>query len=141
MTTSPFVDAFSGRFRGILRWPELDTLWQKVTQQNDWYIYTLAKSPPEVISTAEELSQFISSSDQLLRQELTPDYCGAVYVDNPEEPTFVKIFDPNNMGSACGSSDHVILPGWILSQRKPCDLVAHFTPKPSAPWWKRVSPL
>ncbi len=29
---------------------------------------------------------------------------GIVYVDDPVAPSLIKIYDPNNLGSTCGSS-------------------------------------
>ena len=67
------------------------------------------------------------------------DYCGIVYADQLDAPSFVKIFDPNNLGVSCGFSDNPPLPGWILCRVPPEDL------KPDAPlpegrkrWWRAL---
>jgi len=119
----PFVKAFRSEFRGIMRWRELDELWQRLKEDDfGWYIYTINETPPEVISDASELHAFIQAIDTRLRKEHGEDYCGIVYVDNPGKPEFIKIFNPHNLGIACGYSDKPPLPGWILSKEPPCDL-------------------
>jgi hypothetical protein len=41
---------------------------------------------------------------RLLRAEHHESYCGIVYADDLENPRLIKIYDPNNLGSSCGSS-------------------------------------
>ncbi|KAA0445986.1 MAG: hypothetical protein FXV80_00800 [Candidatus Thioglobus sp.] len=45
-------------------------------------------------------------------------YCGIVYVDDFESPSFVKIFHPNNLGKSC-SSENPLISQWLLSKTKP----------------------
>ena len=77
--------------------------------------------------------------DELLRREHDEQYCGIVYVDDVNAPSFVKIFDPNNLGVSCGYSDSPPLPGWILSKLPPVDLQAP-VPQPGnrRRWWRRL---
>jgi hypothetical protein len=77
--------------------------------------------------------------DQLLRSEHDEDYCGIVYVDAPEDPRLVKIFDPNHLGASCGSSGLRVLPGWVLSRDPPLDLQAAVPPTRSRRrWWQAL---
>lgn len=143
MTTDihPFINAFRGSFTGILRWPQLDELWVTIRKDNtrDWYIYAVGETPPEKTSGTEKLLEFIDAMDKLLRDEHKEDYCGVVYVDNRETPTFVKIFDPNNLGVTCGFSDNPPLPGWILSKMQPVDLPSALPgPGNRRRWWQRI---
>ena len=81
----------------------------------------------------------ISEIDELLRAEHKEDYCGIVYADDLQNPTFIKIFDPNNLGVSCGFSDHPPLPGWVLSLSKPEDLPNAFPPPQNRRrWWQRL---
>ena len=137
----PFIEAFRGSFTGVLRWPQLDRLWQVLREDaaGGWYIYAVGTEPPREPASAQQLEQFIAQIDPLLRKEHQEDYCGIVYVDDPEHPSFVKIFDPNNLGVSCGFSDNPPLPGWILSKRAP---VALDMQGPLAGnrrrWWQRL---
>ena len=142
MTEShPFLSAFRGSFSGILRWPQLDELWETVRTKktNDWYIYAVGEIPPEQTVDSNQVEQFITEIDKLIRAEHQQDYCGLVYVDDKQDPEFIKIFDPNNMGVSCGYSDNPPLPGWILSKIQPADLpTALPAPGNRKRWWQRL---
>lgn len=137
----PFLNAFGGVFKGILKWEQLDVFWGTLRAKADkgWYVYAIGAAVPTETRTAEELRVFIDELDALLRSEHTERYCGIVYVDDVEDPTFVKVFDPNNLGTGCSCSDKPRLPGWVLSQLKPADLDA---PAPQTVvrrhWWQRI---
>ena len=53
---SPFQRACNGLLKGILRWPELDTVWARLHHQNDggWYICTIGQSPPRAPASRDE---------------------------------------------------------------------------------------
>jgi hypothetical protein len=137
----PFMTAFGGRFFSVLRWEQLDELWERLRKDaaKGWYIYVIGDPPPVEPVSAELMRTFLSEVGQLLRKEHHEEYCGIVYTDSFEHPEFVKIFDPHNLGVSCGFSDRPPLPGWILSRLPPVDL------KSSAPlagsrrrWWQRL---
>lgn len=139
----PYLARFRGYFRGIMRWHELDALWEAVRRmdEGDWFIYAVGETPPEQPADSARLSTFIERIDTLLHEEHEEDYCGIVYVDEPETPTFVKIFDPNNLGVSCGFSDNPPLPGWVLSKLPPADLQVAFPPPANRRrWWQRLFP-
>jgi len=48
----------------------------------------------------------------------------------------IKIYDPNNLGAACGSIGFKVLPGWVLSLDRPTPFAAA-TPLPGnrQRWW------
>lgn len=139
---SEFLDRYRGYFSNLLKWEELDRLWQQVRRDADkgWYIYAVGETPPRQVSDGESLARFIDELDQLLRSEHDEDYCGIVYVDDRELPQLVKIYDPNNLGSVCGGGfGPPPLPGWVLSQLPPEDLNAAFPPPANRRrWWQRV---
>lgn len=140
-TTPPFIKAFRGSFIGILRWPQLDEFWSVMTGSltDGWYIYAIGEPPPERSSDAKQTKKFITEIDTLLRKEHKEDYCGVVYVNDMQQPDFIKIFDPNNLGVTCGFSDKPPLPGWILSRIKPVDLPAALPPPGNRRrWWKKL---
>ena len=137
----PFRQAFEGRFENILRWEQLDGLWEVLRQdaEGGWHIYAIGEAPPSESLSGELLKRFLFEIDQLLRKEHGEDYCGIVYTDSTQAPQFVKIFDPNNLGVSCGFSDNPPLPGWILSKMPPIDLKA-IVPLPGnrRRWWQRL---
>ena len=139
--SSDFLVAFRGSFSGILRWPQLDSLWDVVNADagGGWYIYAVGEEPPQEVASADQVKAFLAEIDILLRKEHDEDYCGVVYVDDKTHPSFLKIFDPNNLGVSCGYSDNPPLPGWILSKIRPLDL-PNALPQPGnrKRWWQRI---
>lgn len=136
-----FREAFRGTFSGVLRWHQLDDFWDVLREmaEEDWYIYAVGETPPAAPASGAELRTFIDEVDVLLRREHGEDYCGIVYADDLQRPSFVKIFDPNNLGVSCGFSDNPPLPGWILSKLPPVDLKAPMPlPGNRRRWWQRL---
>lgn len=135
-----FNEAFRGKFYGVLRWPQLDELWEVLRNDagSDWYLYAVGTQPPTETVTADKLIEFIAEIDVLLRREHGEDYCGVVYTDSFDQPSFVKIFDPNNLGVSCGFSDNPPPPGWILSKLAPTDIKAPTLPGNRRRWWQRL---
>ncbi|MDH5393738.1 MAG: hypothetical protein OEY11_11170 [Gammaproteobacteria bacterium] len=140
-TLHPFAEKFRGLYYGMTKWPDLDRLWCNLKNQLDdnWFIYAVGHEVPEATRQADAVLKFVDEIDALLRKEHDEDYCGIVYVDNAETPSFIKIFDPNNLGVSCGFSNNPPLPGWIMSKMKPCDLNAAFPPPKSRQrWWRQL---
>jgi hypothetical protein len=136
-----YVDAFKGRFSSLMRWHQLDEFWENLKQQVDsgWYIYHVGDVPPESPVDSNKLLEFIDEIDALLRKEHDEDYCGIVYTDSKENPSYIKIFDPNNLGVSCGYSEKPPLPGWILSRIAPIELEEALYPAANRRrWWQRV---
>ncbi|MEZ5541374.1 MAG: hypothetical protein R3F42_04950 [Pseudomonadota bacterium] len=136
----PFRIAFRGRFENILRWEQLDLLWDTLGADADggWYIYAVGEPPPSAPASDAQFRRFLSEIFQLLRLEHDEDYCGIVFTDSRDAPTFVKIFDPHNLGVSCGYSDNPPLPGWILSKLPPADMSQTVVlPGNRRRWWQR----
>jgi len=136
-----YLAAYRGHFTSTMRWPDLDVFWDglKVRADDQWYIYAVGETPPELMASKQHLLNFIDKIDELLRKEHDEDYCGIVYADNKETPEFIKIFDPNNLGVSCGFSDNPPLPGWILSRIQPVELeTALNPPKNRQRWWQQL---
>lgn len=117
-TLDPFYEKFNGSFTSCMRWDDLSTFWDILKQRahlNAWYIYAIGEQVPDVPVSSKELLLFISEINSLLRKEHDEDYCGIVYADDKAEPTYIKIYDPGNLGVSCGFSNNPPLPGWVLS--------------------------
>ena len=138
----PYLKTFKeGRFVSLMRWQQLDDFWKTLRNQLDdsWYIYAIGEPAPSQTSNVEQLSTFITEIDALLRKEHDEDYCAIVYADDHEKPSFIKIFDPNNLGVSCGFSDNPPLPGWVLSKMKPIDLQEALRPANNRRrWWQSI---
>ena len=138
--TSDFNTTYSGKFFGVLRWPQLDTLWETVKKDNtDWFIYAVGSEPPQKPVVDEKVDQFIDEIDTLLHREHDEDYCGIVYADDLDKPTLIKVFDPNNLGTSCSIAKEGPLPGWVISKMKPDNLSAPMKPTANRRrWWQKI---
>lgn len=136
-----FLGTFKGKFFGILRWPQLDTLWEKLKADSaeGWYLYAVGEEPPTKITKGEKVTTFINELDLLLRREHNEDYCGIVYANDLENPSFIKVFDPNNIGTSCSIAKQGPLPGWIISKIPPVDIAEAMKPTANRrKWWQKI---
>lgn len=135
-----YMQAFRGSFTSALRWHHLDALWEVLRRDAGagWYIYAVGETPPTTAADAQMMLTFIQEIDKLLREEHAEKYCGIVYADDLQQPTFVKIYDPHNLGVSCGYSENPPLPGWVLSLIPPVDLPATVVPKNRKRWWQSL---
>ena len=126
---SDYIKKYQGRFVGIMQWDDCNALLQKLIEKpQDWFLYnTLEKVPKDVCPEDFFISE-LTSIKKIITDEHQERYCGIVYVDDVEMPSFVKIFHPNNLGKSCGSSEHPPIPQWLLSKIKPVDVVKEFGP-------------
>ena len=133
-----FIDTYTGRSSGVLRWPQLDALWLTVqASAAPWYVYKIGTDVPGKPASAAELKQFIEETDAFLREIHDEKYCGVVYTDSFDAPTLLKIYHPKKMGAGCGSAGHTILPLWTLSTLPPSNLLDWAAKKDQKPaWWK-----
>lgn len=128
-----------GTFYGILQWQQLDELWDRV-KRGQWFCYQLGEEAPGNSLQGEELAMRIEALDALLRKEHEYDYCGIVYADDVEEPTLIKVYDPNNLGSACSRSTTPTPPLWILSTVQPPFIESQVpVPHNRKRWWQLFS--
>lgn len=135
-----FSQAMTGKYCGVLRWQALDELWQRMRAEPEgWYASLVGEPPPETSLSADALQRFVAEVDALLRREHKEDYCGIVYADDLEAPSFIKIYDPNNLGSSCGMHGGAHPPRWVLSRLRP-DALQGAAPLPAGRkrWWQRI---
>ena len=140
-TESAFINAYLGRFSNMLRWPDFHQLMQTLQACNDgnWYLYAVGEPPPSEPSTQTENEKFLLEIEKLIEKDHSEDYCGIVYVDERQNPGFVKFYDPNNLGASCGSSGKHVFPGWIMSRLLPEDLQLAFPlPANRRRWWRNL---
>ncbi len=138
---SSYYQTFNGLFTSLLQWEDLARFWEQLKQGKleEWYIYAVGEAPPTSHTSAEAFVAFIEEVDQLLRREHDERICGIVYTNHAETPTMVKIYDPNNLGLSCGSSENPPLPGWVLSREQPVDLQPiEVLPNNRKRWWRSL---
>jgi hypothetical protein len=135
-----FLKRMDGSFRGMLQWSDLDALWARVrSDPQGWYVSLVGTEPLQQTLSPDALNTFIAEVDELLRREHDYHYCGIVYADDPEQPAFIKIFDPHNLGHSCGSSGMRIPPRWVLGRMQPV-LIVDEAPLPNSRrrWWQKL---
>lgn len=132
----PFQRALTGMLYSLMRWDQLTQFWGKIDIHAGWYLYAVGTEPPTQAADAVHVQKFIADLDQLLRQEHQEDYCGIVYADNLDKPSFIKIYDPNHLGASCGSSKNPPLPGWVMSLIPPTALNPKVVPQSRKRWWQ-----
>ncbi len=117
---SPFWRRYEGQFHGILTWPQFDAFWPRlVPGAGDWFVFDPGARPPQSPLARDAFMTFLDEARSMLERRRNLSYCGAVYADDLHAPTFVKLFDPMNMGSACAMPGARIMPRWTLSLLRP----------------------
>lgn len=136
VASAAFHARLKGTFSGILQWQQLDELWERV-KRGEWYFCQLGQALPATALRGDALARRIDALNALLRQEHDCSYCGIVYADDVENPTLIKVYDPNHMGSSCSRNAPPSPPGWILSTEPPA-LVETQAPTPNnrKRWWQ-----
>jgi hypothetical protein len=128
-----------GHFVGMLRWPQFDALWQQLRRDpRGWFLSQANQAAPLQPLEPDRFAATLDEIESLLKRELGPEYCGVVYVDDPDSPGFVKVYAPRTMGSMCACGSAPTPPAWVLSRCHP----ARFPEPPpvAAPggrWWER----
>ncbi len=135
---SVFHDLNTGRLWAVMSWEQLTAFWGRVGGDG-WYLYAVGEDVPTAPAPAQTAAEFVKRVDALLHDDHRHDYCGIVYADNLDTPTFIKIYDPNNLGVSCGFSNNPPLPGWIMCRVPPEDLQAERQPPEGRRrWWRAL---
>ena len=131
--TDPYLAALSGRFFGVLRWDEFDALLARLgADPEGWFIYETDHAPPTAPAGPGEMAAMLQAVAEVTDPvRKLRDVCGTAYVDSPEAPGLIKLFDPWRMGSSCGGENHAVAPPrWIVSRMKPSPLPAAAPSRP-----------
>lgn len=133
-----FSEVYHGTLYSVMQWDQWDEICAQIQlSKNPWYVYSVSHDIPQQPIKEAQLQIALDEISLLLRQDHEESYLGIVYVDDFTDPSLIKIYDPNNLGSSCGSSGRYIPPGWILSRMPPA-LVANDIPVPNnrRRWWQ-----
>lgn len=134
---TPFRAKFDGLLYSLLSWDQLAAFWPRINAGGGWYLYAVGQEVPAQPADAERVAHFIEQIDALLHAEHEERYCGIVYADDVQAPTFVVIYDPHHLGVSCGSSKTRVMPGWIMSQVPPEPLgEGSVVPNNRKRWWE-----
>jgi hypothetical protein len=135
-----FAERMRGRLWGVMRWTDLDALWKAMLAKPGWYAYMPGEPVPTAPVPASALATTLEELGALLRREHDEDYCGIVYADDLANPTLVKVYDPNRLGSSCShGAPGQYPPRWIFSLDPPAPLDADDSvPQGRRRWWERL---
>lgn len=135
-----FHRQMSGLLFSLLSWQQLTDFWEKIDRNAGWYLYAVGEPVPSQLADAGQVDRFIAEVDALLRKDHHESYCGIVYANDLNSPTFIKVYDPNHLGSSCGSSKHPPPPpGWIMCQIPPAELhLKYDLPANRRRWWQNL---
>lgn len=115
-----FWRRFRGRFCGVLKWQDVESLWVDLkTSPENWYVFDPAGPAPSAPMQDSEFLHFLDEAEELINQRRDRSSCGSIYLDDPQNPQYIKIFDPTNMGSSCSCSTQPVMPRWIISRMAP----------------------
>lgn len=118
-----YLENFRGRFVGLLRWNDCDELLEIIkADPTDWYVYDTLIGVPKTTLSKELFLLKLSEIKEILVADHKGVRCGTVFTDDLDKPTFVKIFNPNNLGKVCGFSESPAIPQWLLSKEQPEDI-------------------
>lgn len=113
-----FWRAYGGKFAGLPTWAAFDAFWARFEAAGgDWYVFDPSGNAPR--APEPDLAAARAEARGCVEQVRARGFCGAVFADNLEAPTFVKVFDPYRMGGVCGGSGERVLPRWIFSRTAP----------------------
>ena len=126
-----FEALYHGYLKGLLQWRQFDELWAHLRANPEgWYVRDFSgKDIPDAPMSAEDFHAFLDEAEAFLRRRHREDYCGFIYLDDIENPTFIKVFDPRKMGSSCSCGTEPAPPRWTISRQKP-ELAADRAPPP-----------
>jgi hypothetical protein len=129
-----------GRLRGVMRWTDLDTLWNAMLAKQGWYATMASEPVPAEPAAPASLAPMLAELGALLRRDHGEDYCGIVYADDLADPTLVKVYDPDNLGSSCShGAAGQYPPRWIFSLDPPEPFDAgDAAPQGRRRWWHRL---
>lgn len=135
-----YQELFEGTLWGVMQWDQWDELRTRLGGGADeWYVYALGHDLPDSTVSGEKLIAILNEMDALLRKDHKEKYLGIVYADDLVSPTLIKVYDPNNLGSSCGSSGRKIYPGWVLSRMPPEPMVSESpVPQSRLRWWQEL---
>lgn len=140
MPTSDFERLYHGMLYGLMSWEQFNAFWSAIDPAAGWYLYAVGQDIPGQPANTDVVRAFLREIDTLLKREHEPDYCGIVYADDLQNPRLVKIYDPHQLGSSCGSSGTTVPPGWVMSRTQPVEIKpAGHIPNNRKRWWKELA--
>lgn len=120
LSDTAFWRVFDGPMKGVLDWARYEAFLDRLGESGgDWYVFDLDGEVPGAPQSAEDFAAALSPVDGLIRAVKNRPWLGAVYADDLENPSYIKVFDPAKLGGSCAMPGAKMLPRWIISRIKP----------------------
>lgn len=136
-----FEAKLNGPLHGLLQWQAWDRLVDDLRGETAarWHVAMAGADAPAEPLSPHALALLLDEISALLRKDHQESYLGIVYVDDADSPSLIKIYDPNNLGSSCGSIGYKIEAGWVLSLDRPTPLASDVPLTGSRKrWWQAL---
>jgi len=128
-----FWRVFDGPMKGVLDWARYDAFMERFgASEGEWFVFDLEDAVPAAPVSGEDFSSALTEANALIRAVKNRPWLGAIYADDLETPTYIKVFDPALLGGSCSMPGSKMLPRWIISRMKP-DPLKMPTPEAAAP--------
>jgi hypothetical protein len=135
-----FAEVFNGTLYGVMSWEKWDELRSRILADGKaWYVYAVGHGVPDAPFQGTAFAHALDEIHEVLKREHEEEHMGIIYADSFADPCLVKIYDPNNLGSSCGSCGRVIPPGWVLSLQPPMPIASDMPlPNNRRRWWQAL---
>lgn len=115
-----FWRVFDGPMKGVLDWARYDTFMARLgASEGEWFVFDLEHDAPNVPLSDADFAAALAEADALIRAVKNRPWLGAIYADDLDTPSFVKVFDPALLGGSCSMPGSKMMPRWIISRAKP----------------------
>lgn len=115
-----FWAVFDGPMKGVLDWARYDQFMQRLGNSDGaWFVFDLEGEAPDTPLSGDAFAAALDKADATIRAVKNRPWLGAIYADDLDRPTFIKVFDPALLGGSCSMPGAKMLPRWIISRAKP----------------------
>lgn len=85
---------------GLLTWERVETLIEKIKSLGPWHIHSPMQGMESLFAAGgEEAAAFLAERSEEIKARKHG--AGWIYVHTPDDPSWIKIYDPMKCGSSC----------------------------------------
>lgn len=117
-TLSPFAERLAGRFDGMVRQTDAESLAKRIALLDGWYLLEPKGKQPDQPVDGQTASHHLEGLLQEILREERGVWSTLVYAQSQEDPWIIQVFHPRRAGCGCGGQGGII-PWWVLSRIKP----------------------
>lgn len=115
-----FWRVYDGPMKGVLDWERYKAFMDLLgASDGEWFVFDLHGDVPDTPVSGAKFAAALARADTLVRAVRNRPWLGAVYADDLNAPSYVKIFDPALLGGSCSMPGSRMRPRWIISRIRP----------------------